>query len=120
VTVTKSNAEKILDLKADVAFLKHRLRLAARGYIILLVAVGFTAYLSFHALSKVSTSGQAGAVQRVTTISQRCDLTSKIKDVLTEDDPVRLPAFQLSYEECEIGLRSAEKLAGVMAKRLKR
>jgi hypothetical protein len=111
-----SEADEILDLKGDVAFLKHRLRLMARGYLILLVVSVVSGWLAFSAVNKVSASDHAGAVQRVTTISQRCDLTAKIREVLLKDDPLRLPAFQASYEECKIGLRKAEKLAGVKAK----
>lgn len=114
----KSDAEEILDLKADVAFLKQRLRLMARGYLILLIVSVVSGYLAFSAVRKVSVSDHAGAVQRVTTISQRCDLTSKITNVLIKDDPLRVPAFLISYEECEIGLHGAEKLAGVKAKLL--
>jgi hypothetical protein len=120
VNAPKSDAEEILDLKADVKFLKQRLRLMARGYLILLVVSVLSGYVAFSAVHKVSASDHAGAVQRVTTISQRCDLTSKITNVLIKDDPLRLPAFQVSYEECEIGLRKAEKLAGVKAKLLHR
>jgi hypothetical protein len=120
VNPPKSDADEILDLKADIAFLKQRLRLMARGYFILLAVSVLSGYLAFSAVHKVSASDHAGAVQRVTTISQRCDLTAKIKDVLIKDDPLRQPAFKVSYEECELGLHKAEKLAGVKAKRLKR
>lgn len=98
--------------------LERQLHLLRRGCLIVIAVAVVSIFLSWKALHKVSADGEAGAVQRVTTISQRCDLTSKITAVLTKDDPVRLPAFQLSYEECELGLRKAEHLAGVKAKRL--
>ncbi len=116
MTTAKSDAEEILELQADVAFLRQRLRLLARGCVIVLAASVLSGLLAWSALHKVSASDHAGAVQRVTTISQRCDLTAKIKDVLIKDDPIRLPTFEASYDECLIGLRKAEKLAGVKAK----
>jgi hypothetical protein len=105
----KTDQERIVELE-------RRVVLMARGYLILLVVSALSGYLAFGAFHKVSASTQAGAVQRVTTISQRCDLTQKITAVLTKDDPLRLPAFQVSYEECIVGLRKAERLAGVTAK----
>lgn len=116
MTAPKSNANEIADLKDRVAVLERRQRLMVRGYLILGVACVVSIWLAFSAVHKVSSSDHAGAVQRVTTISQRCDLTEKISAVLLKDDPLRLPAFQASYEQCVVGLRKAENLAGVKAK----
>jgi hypothetical protein len=41
------------------------------------------------------------AKTRIATVSQRCDLTHKITEVLVKDDPKRVHAFQVSYQHCE-------------------
>jgi hypothetical protein len=89
-----------------------------RGFVV----IGVVTILAIAGVVKtsrnVSVQSQKGAEQRVTTISQRCDLTAKITNVLRKDDPTRVLAFEASYSKCLKGLRKAEKLAGISALQL--
>lgn len=40
------------------------------------------------------------AKTRIATVTQRCDLTQKITEVLRLDDPRRVHSFQISYKGC--------------------
>lgn len=71
----------------------------------LLVSLGFaeihSTAVTLHTLvvhNQIVTLESAKA--RVTTVSQRCDLTHKITEVLVKDDPRRVHAFQVSYHSC--------------------
>jgi hypothetical protein len=51
------------------------------------------------------------AETRITTVSQRCDLTHKITEVLGKDDPRRVHVFQVSYRGCLAQLKEVKHIA---------
>lgn len=86
--------------------------------VLLFLAIGINTWLqiedhntAINALHNVSKNEHEGAVQRVTTISQRCELTEKLVEVLRKDDPQRVATFEMSYNKCIVGLHKAERLA---------
>jgi hypothetical protein len=50
------------------------------------------------------------AKTRIATVSQRCDLTHKIIQVLVKDDPHHVHSFQVSYRGCEKQLAEVKQI----------
>lgn len=105
------------ELEKELTDLQTRIKYLMRGVLLAIVVSILSAgaatkgsKLASSVARSATHNVQAGNAQRVTTISQRCDLTAKIKSVLERDDPQRVAAFDKSYAECEMGLRQAEKL----------
>lgn len=51
------------------------------------------------------------AKARITTVTQRCELTKLILNVLVKDDQRRAPAFERSYKGCEKQLVEVKQIA---------
>lgn len=101
---------KPLSDKEEIALLKKRINRMSRGFAVLGVCV----VLALLGIVKVATSQKdttrEGLQSRVKTVQQRCDLTSKITEVLRKDDPSRVHSFEVSREHCEAQLGEVQKI----------
>jgi hypothetical protein len=64
-----------------------------------------------HLVTQSAETAYQSAKTRITTVSQRCDLTHKITQVLVKDDPKRVHAFQVSYHGCIKQLAEVKHIA---------
>lgn len=93
-----------------------RLAALVDQYVALFVVVGLIGLTGLglavdHLANRLSQTERESTQQRVVTVTQRCDLTDKILEVLVKDDPTRVAAFHVSYAACEKQLRIVKRIA---------
>lgn len=81
-------------------------------FVALLLAISADTYFTLHDHEALVKTTRESALTRVTTVTQRCELTEHILRVLDREAPAEANWFQGSYEGCE---RQLLKVQGIAA-----